>query len=376
MKKLLIASDNFLPRWDGISRFLADIIPELQNDFEITVLAPRFKGEFRGFDKTNIVRFKTLNFQVGDITPAWPNKKQVVSAVSEADIIWSQTLGPVGAITILEAKKQNKPVFSFIHSIEWELFSKSVKSFRDIVYMFSKVYARWLYNKCTVLMVPSLEVEELFSYNGIRTEKKVVHMGINIEKFKPAEDKVEAKKKVGINPENKIIGYTGRIAREKDIMTLYRAFKKLKNERKDIQLLVVGDGLKHYKKVLSEDKDVILTGPVNNVHDYLQAMDIYVLTSLTETSSLSTMEAMACGIPVITTKVGFVKRYVHEKENGMFFPKKNDTVLSIKINMLLNDKELMESLSKNARKTIVERYQWKSTVERVKSILSSPDASQ
>ncbi len=376
MKKLLIATDNFLPRWDGISRFLAEIIPLLQNDFEITVLAPKFKGELKGFEKVYIQRFKTIGIQFGDFLPAFPKRKEIKEYVKNCDIVWTQTIGPIGLLTLLEAKKQKKPVAAFIHSIEWELFSKSVKSFRGLVYLISKIYAKWVYNKCNLLMVPSLEIEELFNYVGIKSEKKVVHLGIDVEKFLPTQDKIEAKKKVGINPDYKIIGYTGRIAREKDIMTLFRAFKKLKQERKDIQLLVVGDGLKSHKRILSSDKDVILPGAVSNVEDYLRAMDVYVLTSLTETSSLSTMEAMACEIPVITTKVGFVKRYVKDKENGLFFPKHNDLVLSIKINSLLNDEEQRKILGENARKTILERYKWLATVDRVKSILLSLDSSQ
>ena len=44
-KNLLIATDSFLPRWDGISRFLIELIPRIKDDFEITLVAPDFKGE-------------------------------------------------------------------------------------------------------------------------------------------------------------------------------------------------------------------------------------------------------------------------------------------------------------------------------------------
>jgi glycosyltransferase involved in cell wall biosynthesis len=371
MKKLLIATDNFLPRWDGVSRFLSEIIPRLESDFEISVAAPRFRGELKGFERVNIRRFRVMRFQVGDINLAWPDGKEIESMVGGADIVWVQTLGPIGALSLLKAKKLKKPVIAFIHSIEWELYSKGVKSFKALAYVFAKIYARWLYRKCNILMVPSLEVEELFNYSGIMTEKKVVHLGIDVGKFFPVGDKAEAKKKVGINPEHKVIGYTGRIAREKDIMTLYRAFASLRMERKDAVLLLVGDGIESYKRMLSSDENVILPGAVSNIQDYLQAMDVFVLPSLTETSSLATMEAMACGIPVVTTKVGFVKRYVKDRENGLFFPNYNDTVLRLKLDWLLNRPETMKRLGENARQTIMEKYQWSSTVERVRTILDS-----
>jgi len=113
----------------------------------------------------------------------------------------------------------------------------------------------------------------------------------------------------------------------------------------------------------------MLPGSVDNVVDYLQAMDVFVLPSLTETSSLATMEAMACELPVVTTKVGFVKEYIREKHNGMFFPFKNSLVLSMKIEMLLENPELRAELGRNARKTIVESFSWEKTKERISEII-------
>jgi len=362
MKKLLIATDNFLPRWDGVSRFLSEIVPQLESLFDITIMSPKFKGDLKGWENRKLKRFDMTRIKVGDIVLAWPNHDEMKKLVADADIVWVQTLGPIGGFAVLQARKLNKPVVTFVHSVEWELFSKGVKWFKPFVYIFAKFYARWLYGKCQLMMVPSLETEELYTYNGIMTPKKVVHLGM------------EAKRKVGINPEHYVIGYTGRIAREKDIMTLYRAFMKLRKERQDVMLILVGDGIEPYMKMLSADEHVILPGSVNNIQEYLQAMDIFVLPSLTETSSLSTMEAMACGVPVVTTKVGFVKRYVHNKENGLFFPKGNDVVLKIKLIQLLEHESLRKRLGENARKTITERYMWSSTVERIKAILLSLDS--
>ena len=100
-------------------------------------------------------------------------------------------------------------------------------------------------------------------------------------------------------------------------------------------------------------------------------MDIYVLPSLTETSSISTMEAMSCGLAVVSTKVGYVQKYIKEKVNGMFFPMQNYFVLSMKLEWLLENKKLREMLGKNARKTAVEKFSWERTVERIKIALDS-----
>ncbi|NQV08775.1 glycosyltransferase family 4 protein [Candidatus Woesearchaeota archaeon] len=370
-KKLLIATDNFLPRWDGISRFLLEIIPHLKDDFDITVLAPKFKGKFKKPAGIDVVRFDTFNIQLGDFYPAKPSIKKIKEYIAETDIVWTQGLGPIGALSIIYGKKLGKKVVSYVHSIEWELFSKSIRFFKSLVHYMTEIFAKMLYNKSSLILAPSLEVKEILNWIGVKTKIKVVHLGIDTSVFKPADNKKEAKKKIGVGPETKVIGFSGRIAREKDLMTLYRAFLKLERDYKDVILLIVGEGLENLKKIFDIKPNIKAVGAVDNVVPYLQAMDIFVLPSLTETSSLATMEAMACETAIVTTKVGYVKRYIKDKFNGVFFPKKNDLVLSLKLKWLFDNEYPRNMMAKNARKTIVDNYQWHKTVEKIKSILIS-----
>ena len=98
-------------------------------------------------------------------------------------------------------------------------------------------------------------------------------------------------------------------------------------------------------------------------------MDVYVLPSLTETTSLSTLEAMACGCAVIATPVGYVKEYIKEKYNGMLFPFKNSLVLSLKLGILLENEKLREKLAVNGRKTVERLFKWEKTAQNIKKIL-------
>ena len=152
-------------------------------------------------------------------------------------------------------------------------------------------------------------------------------------------------------------------------MTLYKAFQRLERRYPNIVLLIVGEGLKEQKKIFKKDGKVIVTGSKNDVVPYLQAMDVYVLPSLTETSSLSTMEAMSCSIPVITTKIGYPKKYIREKVNGLFFPIKNDYVLSIKLDSLLKDDNVRKEMGREARNTIKGRFSLDKTIKEIKRVL-------
>ena len=371
-KKLLIATDSFLPRWDGVARFLNEIMPKLSNEYEITVLAPKFNGKLKKFNKTRVIRIPLSKIHVGDYTPAKFSPRKITKAVKQADIVWTQTIGPIGMLAILTARFFKKPVAAYIHSIEWELFSKSISKknpFRKSISFFTKVVTRYLYNKCNLLMVPSLEVAEILNWHNIRTKKRIVHLGTDTLKFSPPEDKSIAKKKIGIDSKHIVIGFSGRIGREKDLVTLYRAFLRLRKSYNKLILLIIGKGVQELRLMLESKKDIIVVEYADNIVPYLQAMDIYVMPSLTETSSLSTMEAMSCGIAVVSTPVGYIKGYIKNSYNGFFFNKQNPYELSKKLTVLLNDKKLRAKIGENARKTIIKFYNWNKTTEGIEQAL-------
>ncbi|MBW2993360.1 glycosyltransferase family 4 protein [Candidatus Woesearchaeota archaeon] len=370
-KKLLIASDAFLPHWDGVARFLSELIPRIKEDYEITVLAPKFKGKKPDIEGIKIIQLPLLKIQFGDTYFSKFKFKKIKKIVANQDIVFNQTIGPIGIAAIRAAKKLKKPIISYIHIIEWELAPKSLKRFKLLSRIFAKWLAKRMYNKCSLLLVPSMEVTGVLNRAGIKTLKSVVHLGTDTLKFYPAEDKISAKEKLDINQKNTVIGYCGRISREKDLMTLYRAFVQIHRDYPNTRLLIIGAGIEEHTDMFKNKKGIIMKGSSDNVVPYLQATDIFVMPSLIETTSLATMEAMSCGLAVLSTKVGLTKEYIKNKVNGIFFPKRNSYVLRKKIEQLIKDRELRFRLGKNARRTIEEKFSWERTVKEIKKVLGA-----
>ncbi|MGB9749214.1 MAG: glycosyltransferase family 4 protein [Candidatus Woesearchaeota archaeon] len=370
-KRVLIATDNFLPRWDGIARFLNEVVPSLSRDFDISILAPDF-GEHPKFagSKVKIIKFPLLNVDFADYRISLPKIKIIKTAVKNADVVFCNDLGPICFFAVNYAKKYNRSVVSYVHSLEWDLVSKALGfkgNYRKASVAFIKFLARKMYNKCTLLLVPSLEIARILENNRIFTDKIIVHMGIDTKKFVPAKKKSAAKKKLGINPKSFVFGYVGRLAREKDPITLIRAFSMLKN--KNSVLIVAGSGLKSIEEKLKNKSRILWLGSINNIVPVLQAMDAYVLPSLTETSSLSTMEAMSCRVAPIVTKVGYLKNYIKDRENGLFFEMKNPIDLCSKMKLIMENEDLRKKISKNARNTVVRNYSIERTIQELKRIL-------
>ena len=364
-RTLLISSDCFLPRWDGIAMFLSELIPEIRNDFKLIIAVPDF-GKSPEFKNVELHKFPLLKLQVGDIYFSRVNKKELKHLVKQCDFVFNQTLGPIGIKVIKYAKQLNKPVISYVHSIDWELASKGVKYFKTLILIWMKILVKKSYNKCSLLLLPSKEMEDLLTVHGITTKKEVLKLGIDTEIFTPVLNKNELKKKLGLNNTDFVIGYCGRLSREKDLPTLFEAFLKIRKKHKNAKLLIVGEGP---QKEILKHKDILLVGSQDNVVPFLQTMDIYVLPSLTETSSLSTMEAMSCELPVIVTPVGNIKEYVRDGENGLVFPRGDIKSLVKKINSLIKNESLRKKLGKEGRKTIKERHDWKNKVDKLRKIL-------
>jgi glycosyltransferase involved in cell wall biosynthesis len=364
-KKLVIVTDNFLPRWDGIVRFLTEIIPRLKDQFDITVICPDTK-ERVSIKHVDFVRIPQSKRVFGDFQFSKFRPSKMVRTIRKADIVFSQTIGPIGGTGLFLAQLFRKKTVSFIHSIDWELFTKAVdKPFlKRYAGPLTKSAVRFLYKRSSYLVVPSERVAELFTWQNINTTKEIIHLGVDTEKFKPIQDPKERQKereRLGIQMDDFVIGYHGRIAREKDLYTLLRAYLTLKKINPRFKLMIIGSGVPEIVAKFQHQEGIVHIPATSNVMRYLPLMDLYVLPSLTETTSLSTLEAMSCQLPVITTPVGYVRDYIKDGVNGVFFPAKNSYILSKKITYLANRKSERDILAKQARKTVVEQFNWDKT---------------
>lgn len=363
--KVVITTDSFLPRWDGVARFLSLLIPVLKKDAKVVVFAPKFEGKMPELG-VNVIRFPLVKIKFGDIYFSSPDKKKMAEHIRDADVVFNQTIGPIGLAGIRLARKYKKPVVSFIHSIEWELAKGAVKRGKWFVKRGVRMLAKYYYNKCSLLICSSKQVADMLSANGIRARKEVIKLGVQTNVFVPSKSKSSAKAKVGILPSRLVVGYVGRLAREKDLGTLYKAFINVKKKFPKSVLLFVGGGS---LDDVPKSSDIVLAGAQNDVVKYLQAMDVFVLPSLTETSSLATMEAMSCAVPVVATPVGSVPEYVRDSKTGFIFSRHDVSELEKILTMLLGKTKLRKSVGSAGRGLIQKNFSWDVAASRLVGLL-------
>ena len=166
-----------------------------------------------------------------------------------------------------------------------------------------------IYSKSDLILVPDELIAKEYRKIGIESEFKVLPLGADVRKFKEnIFDRFIVRKELGIDKEF-VIGYHGRLSKEKNIELLVESFKDFHKKYPKSKLLILGDGP---ERKLVKGEGIISTGFVANPETYLRTMDCYVLLSKTETSALSLMEAIASGIPIITSDAGLIPTYVNE----------------------------------------------------------------
>lgn len=119
-----------------------------------------------------------------------------------------------------------------------------------------------------------------------------------------AKKRESVRKKLGVSPETVIIGHVGRFTYAKNHEYLLSVFKLLTDKRKNVKLLLIGDGelraeIENTIRSYAMTDSVILTGVINNVAEYLQAMDVFVFPSRFEGLPVSVIEAQAAGLPCV-----------------------------------------------------------------------------
>ncbi|MBW2996484.1 glycosyltransferase family 4 protein [Candidatus Woesearchaeota archaeon] len=378
-KKLLITTDTYYPHRDGVMIFLEKIVPALAEDYDVTIAVPVFdRAKIKPIGKTRVVGFPVSDkLQMAgykSVKLSRKNRKRLKQLVKESDVVFSQDLAFLGALSIYYAKKYKKPVFNYVHQITWEHAVDVLtipKTLKKILAALVRGMVRYLYNKCTGLLVPYKELAEELEERGVESKKIIVHLGVDTGKFSPPEDKFIAKRDIGVDAKHKVVGYVGRISKEKDLVTLKKAYLRLREEYPELRLLIVGSGPDEEMNKLKKIPDVKITGFVKDVVPYLQAMDIFVMPSLTETTSLATLEAMSCGVAVVATRVGYIKEYIINKFNGMFFGKHNHYLLRKRLELLINDSHERHIMGVRARKTVRQKFAWEKTIADVKKALGS-----
>jgi sugar transferase (PEP-CTERM/EpsH1 system associated) len=206
-------------------------------------------------------------------------------------------------------------------------------------------------NDIRKLMLETFKIPE----NKIRT----IYNGVAENHLNPLV--VSARKQLGLGPENFIIGTVGRLEPVKDYGTLVRASQPILRENPAARLLFVGDGsqrpaLEKLARELEISNQTIFTGYQQDVNPFIEAIDVFVLSSVSEGISNVLLEAMSNFVPVVATAVGGNPEVVVDKETGFLVPGGDVLAMTEKIQRLQRSPGLRQKLGQAGFRVVQQRF--------------------
>jgi glycosyltransferase involved in cell wall biosynthesis len=192
--------------------------------------------------------------------------------------------------------------------------------------------------------------------------------GIDMRRFAPVspERRVDLRTALGLPADAFILIYTGRIAASKGVMTLIEVWRELAREFPAAHLVIVGSGqgsfdncepaLREFVDRQALSSRVTFTGSVANVHEYLQASDLFAFPSDYEGFSLSLLEAMSVGLPMVSTRVGIAAELESRGEFGLLVPPKDATAFRDALRRLLPDAPRRAAMGARAHTAVQVEY--------------------
>ncbi|MBI1856516.1 MAG: glycosyltransferase [Chloroflexi bacterium] len=176
-----------------------------------------------------------------------------------------------------------------------------------------------------VVTTQSRVAADIVRAQGLRVPVFPASCGIDLNQFRPdpSVDRLACRARYGLDPGRTIFLFVGRVDKEKRLDVLLRAFQYMK--RDDIQLVIAGSGaelneLQALAKKLNLGERVRFTGFIHeNLHVLLNSADIFTMPSEAELLSIASLEAMACGRPVLLADAVALPELVTQGVNGYLF---------------------------------------------------------
>lgn len=211
---------------------------------------------------------------------------------------------------------------------------------------------------------------------GINSARlKVIENGVKTDIFHPAAANGRLRAQLGMDSDQVLIGFVGRLHEQKNVNVLLDAMPQVVAADSCARLVVIGDGpedecLIQQAKALGVADKVTFTGRIEDIPSVLPELDIFVLPSKTEGLSIALLEAMSAGSACIATNVG-ANESILDGGAGLLVPSGDSNLLGEAISKLCADKDLRETLGRRARQVVQQRYEEKRCFDRYLSLFEA-----
>ncbi len=311
--RVLFVSDVYFPRVNGVSTSIGTFRADLDRLGVQTVLvAPRYPGHDSTEDR-GVVRVPggRVPGDPEDRRMRWRELTQALSALEGEpfDLVHIHTPFVAHYAAVRFARRRGLPCIETYHTFFEEYLHHYVPALpRRIGRGLARAFTRSQCAHVRALVAPSEPLRQVLRDYGVETPVHVIPTGLPADRFHPGDGR-RFRALVGLAPGRPLVTYVGRVAHEKNIDFLVRAFAQVRRTVPEALLVIAGEGpaRESLRKLVDElglTPDVRFVGYLDRNTELLDcyaAASVFVFASRTETQGLVLLEALAQGTPVVST---------------------------------------------------------------------------
>jgi glycosyltransferase involved in cell wall biosynthesis len=259
------------------------------------------------------------------------------------DVMHIQEPGSLGITALIIAKIKHIPTVGAAHTMP-EQMATFFGPFYRFGLRFAAFWTRAIYNHYDAIMTPTETMAGRLRKFGIHVPIRAVSNGINVALYTSGPTKPHT----GLR-----FGYLGRIDKDKHLDIVIRAMTKTDPH---IRLIIAGFGIALDELVvlareLHVSDKVTFIGKLNEpeIIALYRSLDCFVIPSPVESQSIVTLQAIACGLPVIAANAGALPELVHDGKNGYLVPPDDVTQFAQKMNLLADNTALRKKFGVESR---------------------------
>ncbi len=373
--RILMLSDVYFPRVNGVSTSIQTFRRDLAAEGCTSVLvAPQYPEPHH--DEPGIVRVRSRYFPFDPedrVIVAGELERAVETLHCEFDLIHIHTPFVAHVTGLRLARRLGIPVVESYHTFFEEYFHHYLPYVpRALLRAVARGVSRRQCNAVDAVVAPSPQMAEALRAYGVRSEIRVIPTGLDASRLKGG-DGASFRARHDIAPDRPVALTVGRVAFEKNIGFLLPVVDRLRAAMPDVLLVIAGEG----PALATLQRQVAERGLAENVRfvgyldrsgpllDCYRSANVFVFASRTETQGLVLLEAMALGLPVVSTAI-MGTQSVLEGAAGAIVVGEDEVQFASAVEMVLKDRELQASLGARARQFVEARW---SSAEMAKRML-------
>lgn len=312
--RIALFTETYLPHINGVVthvKILRDGL--LQQGHEVLVVTADYQTRHH-YIKDGILHcpaIKSKRFYGYGVASPFSRRRLKLVQDFHPDIIHIHNEFGIGLSGIFAAKQLHVPLVYTLHTMYDDyLYYVAPRHLLRAAKKVSHDYFRLLGNAATELTGPSPKCQEYFQQIGVKKDVNVIHNAVELDDFSPdrisAENKAAFRRRYQIPDDVMIACFVGRLGHEKSVDVLLDYWARTITPEDKIMLCIIGGGpvqeeLEQQAKDLGIGSMVVFTGavPHDQMPPYYASCDVYVTASLSDTNSISMLEGMATGLPVL-----------------------------------------------------------------------------